>query len=196
MKNNGSIESVIGYSFKNEDLLEQALTTKAYSNEHGCTDQSEFQTIGDAVLKLVLTETMMQKGNVTRENITKEWIELEKKEGLARVARKLDIRPFMKIGNGQKIQNHIESDHVLAETLEAIAGAIYLDGGLDNIKDLMAEWFEEWIYHFYRLDFRLIQFFLFSWSLQKRILINLFFDRSTQFLSTQGRQDAKAQRKK
>ncbi len=49
----------------------------------------------------------------------------------------------MKIGNGQKIQNHIESDHVLAETLEAIAGAIYLDGGLDNIKDLMAEWFEE-----------------------------------------------------
>ncbi len=72
MKNNGSIESVIGYSFKNEDLLEQALTTKAYSNEHGCTDQSEFQTIGDAVLKLVLTETMMQKGNVTRENITKE----------------------------------------------------------------------------------------------------------------------------
>ncbi|OPY22986.1 MAG: ribonuclease III [Methanomethylovorans sp. PtaU1.Bin073] len=143
MKNNGSIESVIGYSFKNKDLLDQALTTKAYSNEHGCKDQSEFQTIGDAVLKLVLTETMMQKGNVTRENITTQRIELEKKEGIARVARKLDIRPFMKIGNGQKIQNHIESDHVLAETLEAIAGAIFLDGGLDNTKDLMAGWFEE-----------------------------------------------------
>ncbi len=125
MKNNGSIESVIGYSFKNKDLLEQALTTTAYSNEHDCKDQSEFQTIGDAVLKLVLTETMMQKGNVTRENITTQRIELEKKEGIARVARKLDIRPFMNIGNGQKIQNHIENNHVLAETLEAIAGAIF-----------------------------------------------------------------------
>lgn len=143
MKNNESIESALGYSFKDKDLLEQALTTKAYSNEHDCKDQSGFQTIGDAVLKLVLTETMIQKGNVTRENITTQRIELEKKEGLARVAKKMDIRSFMKIGNGQKIQNHIESDHVLAETLEAIAGASYLDGGFDNNKYLMAGWFEE-----------------------------------------------------
>lgn len=136
------IEKKLGYQFKNKDLLEQALTTKAYSNEHGCKDQSEFQTLGDAVLKLVLTEKMMSNGIFTRGDITLQRIKAEKMEGLSRIAQKLEIGTFMKIGNGQKLQNHVESDHVLAETLEAFAGAIYLDGGLDNTNDQIAAWFE------------------------------------------------------
>jgi dsRNA-specific ribonuclease len=138
---NNDIEMIIGYRFKNRDLLEQTLITKAYSNEHPCKDQSEFQTLGDAVLKLVLTELMMEKGLVTGAEITPERVEIEKKAGLAETARKLGINPFIVLGEGQKKQNHGDSDHVLAETLEAIAGAMYQDRGFDSIKNVMKKWF-------------------------------------------------------
>jgi dsRNA-specific ribonuclease len=143
MSNIDSIETALGYQFKNRSLLDQALTTKAYSNEHRCKDQSEFQTIGDAVLKLVLTEKMMMNGNSTRGAITIQRSEAEKKEGLALVAKKLGIMRHIKLGNGQMIQNHVESDHLLAETLEAIAAAIYLDTGFDKTKNKMSMWFDE-----------------------------------------------------
>lgn len=135
------IEMILGYHFRNKNFLEQALITKAYSNEHPCMDQSEFQTLGDAVLKLVLTELMMEKGLVTGAEITPERVELEKKAGLAVTARKLGINPFIVLGEGQKKQNHGDSDHVLAETLEAIAGAMYEDRGFDSTKNVMKKWF-------------------------------------------------------
>ncbi|AEH60599.1 ribonuclease III [Methanosalsum zhilinae DSM 4017] len=139
-----NIEDIIGYPFKNKRLLEQALTTTAYSNENCCNDQSELQTIGDAVIKLVLTElAMIEKGNTTRHLITVCRINQEDKTGLAKVARDLKIEPFIKLGIGQKKQNHGNSDHVLAETLEAVAGAIYIDGGFDKTKDIMKKWFED-----------------------------------------------------
>lgn len=143
MLNIDSIETTLGYQFKNQSLLDQALTTKAYSNEHECKNQSEFQTIGDAVLKLVLTEKMILNGNSTRGAITIQRSEAEKKEGLALVAKKLGITHHIKLGKGQLIQNHVESDHLLAETMEAIAGATYLDGGFDNTKNQIAMWFDE-----------------------------------------------------
>lgn len=135
------IEIILDYRFNKIELLEQALTNKGYSNEHPCKNQSEFRTIGDAVLKLVLTELLMEKGHRTGGEITPERVELEKKEGLAKTARKLEIGSFMILGKGQIKENHRESDHVLAETLEAIAGAIYFDGKFDDTKSVMKKWF-------------------------------------------------------
>ncbi len=136
------IETILGYYFNNRELLEQALTTKAYSNEHHVKNQDEFRTIGDAVLKLVLTELLMEKGNKTGGTITPKRVRQEKKKGLAETARELGIGPHVKLGKGQKKQNHGDSDHVLAETLEAIAGAMYFDGGFDENKDVMKGWFK------------------------------------------------------
>ncbi|WP_319506917.1 ribonuclease III domain-containing protein [uncultured Methanolobus sp.] len=138
---NPDIEDILGYHFKNKEWLVQALTHTGYSNEHFCKDFSEFSTIGDVVLKLVLTELLMEKGHQSGGEITPERVEQEKKEGLAKTARKLSIEPFIKLGKGQIKQNHGDSDHVLAETLEAIAGAIYHDGGFDKTKDIMKKWF-------------------------------------------------------
>jgi dsRNA-specific ribonuclease len=137
------LEIILGYRFKKIEFLEQALTNKGYSNEHPCKNQSEFRTVGDAVLKLVLTELLMEKGHRTGGAITPERVELEKKEGLAKTARDLGIGSFMILGKGQIKEKHGESDHVLAETLEAIAGAMYFDGEFDDIKDVMKKWFEE-----------------------------------------------------
>jgi dsRNA-specific ribonuclease len=135
------LENTLGYRFKKIELLEQAHTNKGYSNEHPCKNQSEFQIIGDAVLKLVLTELLMEKGHRTGGEITHKRVELEKKKGLAKAARDLGVGSFLILGNGQMKQNHGESEHVLAETLEAIAGAMYFDGGYDKTKDVMKKWF-------------------------------------------------------
>ncbi len=56
----------------------------------------------------------------------------EREETLTDIARKLKIRPFMKLGKGQEEQNYGDNNHVLAETLEAIAGAMYYDKGSDE----------------------------------------------------------------
>ncbi|WP_135611133.1 ribonuclease III domain-containing protein [Methanococcoides sp. AM1] len=137
----GNIEEILGYHFSNKELLIQALTTRAYSNEHLCKDQNEFRTVGDVVIKLALTEMLMGSGKRSGGTITPARIKLEKKKGLSNAARKLKIEPFLRLGKGQIIQNHGNSDHVLAETLEAIAGAIFLDAGFDKPKDAIRKWF-------------------------------------------------------
>lgn len=136
------IETILDYRFTNRELLKQALTTKAYSNEHRGKDQNEFSTIGDAVLKLVLTEMLMEKGHKTGGTITPERVKQEREEAFADIARKLKIRPYMKLGKRQEEQNHGDNNHVLAETLEAIAGAMYYDKVFDETKSVMKKWFK------------------------------------------------------
>ena len=70
-------------------------------------------------------------------------MELESQEGLAKISRELGIGPFIKLGLGEKKQNAGEKQYVLSETLEAIIGAIYLDGGFECAKKVIAEWFRE-----------------------------------------------------
>ncbi|NPE28195.1 dsRNA-specific ribonuclease [Methanococcoides sp. SA1] len=135
------VEDILGYYFNDRKILEQALTTKSYSNENSGSDQSEFQTLGDAVIKLLLTEMLFESGNKSGGTITSLRIKNEKKEGLARTARCLDIKPFIRLGKGQEIENHGDNDHVLAETLEAIAGAIFVDGGYEKSKSAILNWF-------------------------------------------------------
>ncbi len=140
------IEDAIGYSFTDRRLLNRALTRKAYANEHrqqnrDCEDQEIFRTLGDAVLKTVLVDRLIESGCKTREEITNKKMELESEEGLAKISRELGIAPFIKLGIGEIKQKANEKQYVLAETLEAIIGAIYLDGGYDASKKTVMKWF-------------------------------------------------------
>ncbi len=96
------IDPIIGYRFKRKELLEHTLTTKAYSNEHHGKDQNEFRTIGDAVLKLILTELLMEKGHKIGGTITPKRVKQEKKKGLAKTTRGVRIGPFIKLGMDKK----------------------------------------------------------------------------------------------
>ncbi len=142
-----TIEKRLGYSFKDKELLNRAMTRKAYANEQKqqdrqCEDQEIFRTLGDAVLKTVLVDLLIKDGCKTREDITTRKMELESQEGLAKISRELGLGPFIKLGLGEKKQNAGEKQYVLSETLEAIIGAIYLDGGFESSKRVIAEWFK------------------------------------------------------
>ncbi len=141
-----TIEEALGYTFSNKSLLERALTRKAYANELKqqnieCEDQEIYRTLGDAVLKTVLVDRLIASGYKTREDITNRKMELESEEGLAKISRELGIGSSIRLGIGEKKQKADEKQYVLAETLEAIIGAIFLDGGYDASKDTIIKWF-------------------------------------------------------
>jgi ribonuclease-3 len=141
-----TIEEALGYTFSNKSLLERALTRKAYALEQKqqnieCEDQEIFQTLGDAVLKLILVEHLIETGSDTRENITNEKMNLESRVRLAEISRQLGIGTFIKLGIGEIRQKAHEKQSVLAETLEALIAAIYLDGGYNVSKETIIKWF-------------------------------------------------------
>ncbi len=144
MRNN-ELETKLGYTFRDRRLLDRALTRKAYALEQRhrvCEDQEVFRTLGDAVLKLILVDLLMRRGCKTREELTVKKMELERKETLAEIGRKLSIGQFILLGRGEKKQSANEEPYVLAETLEAVIGAIFLDAGYEHTREVVARWFE------------------------------------------------------
>ncbi|MBA1342982.1 MAG: Ribonuclease 3 [ANME-2 cluster archaeon] len=142
-----TIEKNFGYSFADKSLLNRALTRKAYALEQkqqnqDCEDQEVFRTLGDAVLKAVLVDLLIKSGCKTRDEITSKKRGLEREETLAKIGQNLGIGPFIKLGVGEGKQKADEEPKVLAETLEALIGAIYLDGGYSASEGVITEWFE------------------------------------------------------
>ncbi len=142
-----TIEEALGYSFKNGVYPDRALTRKAYANEQkqqhkDCEDQEIYRTLGDAVLKLVLVDELINSGCGTREDITSKKKDLEREEELAKIGRNLGIGQAIKLGIGEKKQRANEEPKVLAETVEALIAAIYYDGGFEAAKETISKWFK------------------------------------------------------
>jgi ribonuclease-3 len=142
-----SFEENLGYRFKNISLLDRALTRKAYALEQHqqnkeYEDQEIYRTLGDAVLKAVLIDLLIKSGYSTRDEITSRKKSLEREEGLAQIGKRLGIGQVLKLGKGEEKQKAQEEPYVLAETFEAIIGAVYLDGGFDAAKGTINILFE------------------------------------------------------
>jgi ribonuclease III len=139
-----AIETRLGYIFLDQGLLMQALTRKAAAQEQRqkgsiCADQEVFRTLGDAVLKLILTELLIHKGYETRGRITQKKATLENEENLSVMLRTMKITPI--VGIGERSVGVHEQPLALAETFEAIVAAIYKDGGYEIVKKLVVKWF-------------------------------------------------------
>jgi ribonuclease III len=143
-----AIEIRLGYIFLDRGLLIQALTRKAAAHEQRqkgkiCEDQEVFRTLGDAVLKAILTELLIQQGYTTRGDITQKKAKLENEESLSAMLRTMEITPIVGIGE-RSVGVHKQS-LALAETFEAIIAAIYKDGGYEIVKKLVVKWFSSLI---------------------------------------------------
>ncbi|MDH5187017.1 MAG: ribonuclease III domain-containing protein [candidate division WOR-3 bacterium] len=128
--------------------MNRALTRRAYGLEQKqqnqeCEDQEIYRVLGDAVLRAVLVDLLIKSGCSTREEITTKKQRLEREEMLDQIGRKLSIGPFIKLGIGEKKQNADQEPKVIAETLEAIIGSIYVDGGYETAKSVIAQWFKD-----------------------------------------------------
>lgn len=142
------LETKLGYFFFEKRLLARALTTKAYALEQqqageACEDQQAYSVLGDAVLKTVLTELLIRKGSETCKAITEEKQQLECEANLARISEELGIGYALKLGVGEKQQRIYEQPRVLAESLEAVIGAIYFDGGFSTVRGVISKLFRD-----------------------------------------------------
>jgi ribonuclease III len=128
------IEKQLGYTFKNKNLLIQSLTRKAFALEQkqrgiNCEDQEIYIILGDAVLKLILVEILIDKGYESRETITTKKSQIESRDNLGLMMQKMELARFIRLGLGEQVQNISKHPSVLGETLEALIAAIYIDEG-------------------------------------------------------------------
>ena len=142
-----TIEEKLGYTFKKDYFINRALTRKAYALEQKqqnieCEDQEIYRTLGDAVLKTVLIDLLIKNGINSRGDITSRKKSLEREEGLADISKRLGIGAYLKLGKGESKQKADEEPYVLAETFEAVIGAIYLDGGFEACKGIIEKLFK------------------------------------------------------
>lgn len=135
------LEKKIGYGFKNDELLLHALTHSSYSNEMKMSkeDSNErLEFLGDAVLELVTSEYVYHEHKDLAEgDLTKLRASIVCEQTLSSCARDMNIGDFLLLGKGEDSSGGRQRDSILSDTLEAIIGAIYLDGGFTNAKEFI-----------------------------------------------------------
>ena len=131
-----TLESRINYKFKNIGLLKTALTHSSYVNEHPrehaeCYERLEF--LGDSILGMVTAELLFRWApSLPEGKMTRIRAELVCEESLHRVAIELGLGQWMRLGRGEENSNGRERPSILADMVEAVIAAIYLDGGMES----------------------------------------------------------------
>ncbi|HHU07132.1 MAG TPA: ribonuclease III [Clostridiaceae bacterium] len=128
---------IISYSFQNPLLLETALThsTFAYENRNYIEDNERIEFLGDAVLQLVISEQLYLLAEKLKEGkMTKTRALVVCEQTLAQAAKDISLDKYLRLGKGELQTGGAEKPSSLSNSLEAVFGAIYLDGGLDAAK--------------------------------------------------------------
>jgi len=139
------LEGILGYTFQDLRLLEQALTHRSLLNEileEGRSDNERLEFLGDAVLGLIIAEWVMEaypdelEGELTRLRSA-----LVKEKKLAEVARGLRLGDFLYLGKGEEQMAGRKKRSILADAFEAVLGAIYVDGGVEMVREFVRRTF-------------------------------------------------------
>lgn len=135
------IQESLNYVFKEPALLWEALTHRSYfrSSHQVITPHNErLEFLGDAVLGLVVSEHLAAFfPSSTEGELSKIKADLISRATLAKAAGRLCIGRWLRLGRGEEINKGREKSSLLANALEAIIGAVYLDGGLDEVRKLI-----------------------------------------------------------
>ncbi|MBT8764206.1 ribonuclease III [Desulfohalobiaceae bacterium Ax17] len=130
-----NLEKLIFYQFNDKTLLCQALTHSSFANEHGLENNERLEFLGDAVLELCISKALYEQFPTASEGeLTKARASMVNEVSLAQVARSLKLGQYILLGKGEEMQGGKDRDSVLSDTLEAIFGAIFLDGGYEQVK--------------------------------------------------------------
>ena len=135
------LENIIKHYFRDKTLLRRALTHKSFSDQNN--EKLEF--LGDRVLGLVISKKLLDKYPNEKEGvIDKKFANLVNKKTCVNIAKKLNLKKYLYLGASHK---NLESsdDKILSDCLEALVGAIYLDGGLKSSEKFILNFWETYI---------------------------------------------------
>ncbi|QCI18805.1 ribonuclease III [Buchnera aphidicola] len=134
------IQEVLGYTFTHKDLLRQALTHRSASSNHN--ERLEF--LGDSILSFVIANALYQhfpsidEGDMSRMRAT-----LVRGNTLAEIAYEFDLGEYLQLGQGELKSGGFRRESILANTVEALIGSIYLDSNIKTVEELILKWYEK-----------------------------------------------------
>lgn len=130
----------LGYAFRQHALLQQAVTHRSFSADHN--ERLEF--LGDSVLNLSVAHLLYaQLANLPEGDLSRVRANLVKQDTLHQLAKKLDLPAVMRLGEGEMRSGGQNRPSILADALEAIIGAVYLDGGYKDAQALVERLFAQ-----------------------------------------------------
>jgi len=129
-----------GHRFADPGLLSQALTHRSAGAPHN----ERFEFLGDSIVNLLVAEVLFQRWPKADEGaLTRARAELVREASLAVIARKLELGARLTLGPGEMKSGGHRRDSILADALEAVVAAIYLDVGFEACRNVVLPWFEE-----------------------------------------------------
>ena len=129
-----NLEEILGYKFKNQKLIIEALTHKSYKQPY---DNERLEFLGDAVLDLIVGEYLFFKfPNADEGNLSKIRAALVNENGFEKLARSINLGEYIYLSNAEENNGGREKASLLSNALEAIIGTIYLESGLNVAKEI------------------------------------------------------------
>jgi ribonuclease-3 len=131
MVSHASLEQALGHTFRDPSLLEQALTHRSHSARHN--ERLEF--LGDSVLNFVVAALLFRRfAKIDEGDLSRVRASLVKQSSLADIAQRLALSQHLRLGEGELKSGGFRRPSILADALEAIFGAIFLDAGFDAVQ--------------------------------------------------------------
>ncbi|HYD78431.1 MAG TPA: ribonuclease III [Paucimonas sp.] len=128
------LQNRLGYSFKDAALLQQALTHRSHSSLHN--ERLEF--LGDSILNCVVASLLFDRyTKIDEGDLSRVRANLVKQQSLYEIAQRLELSQFLRLGEGELKSGGFRRPSILADTLEALFGAIFLDSGFDAARDVI-----------------------------------------------------------
>lgn len=144
--NFSGFEEKIRYRFNNKELLERALTHSSYNKEKNTKhqDNERLEFLGDAFLDAIISAELFENmSSVTEGKLTKTRALIVCEKSLTRVARKYDMGQYMYMGHGEESAGGRDRNSIIADAVEALIGALYLDGGYEITRKFVLDSFAE-----------------------------------------------------
>ncbi len=138
MKTLGEFQKQISYTFKNENLLKQALTHSSFAHEKHMpphSDNERLEFLGDAILEAVSSEFLFLNYKTLPEgDLTRIRASMVCEPTLAYCTKEIDLGNYIYLGKGEEMTGGRQRKSVLSDALEAVIGALFLDGGMEEAK--------------------------------------------------------------
>lgn len=138
------IETVIGYKFKNKKLLKEALTHKSHAMEHGLKTHNErLEFLGDSILGLIVSYYLFDKYPKENEGyLSKIKSYAVSRTSLTVWAKEINLGEYLHLGIGEEQNGGKKRSSILSNAIEAVIGAVYIDGGINPAADFVTNWLE------------------------------------------------------
>ena len=139
------LEQQLQYQFRDRNLSSQALTHPSFEHEQaGVGDYQRLEFLGDAVLGMVLAEALYRRFPEGDEGVlSRSRSQLADQDTLAAIARNAGLGDYIRLGRGEEQSSGRNKDSILADVLEALIAAVYLDGGMEESRRLILRLFDE-----------------------------------------------------